>query len=98
MCCREDSGKPCPDENFFDSLGQQRLGFALELCIVGHFMTQMEAASPESLADDKSVSHAPTPAPTAVPVPRTPTVHSGRVQRLYDKVEAFVSKLSMRDN
>src|SRR5215468_9398213 len=62
---------------------------------------QMEAASPESLADHHSPPlHAePTmPVPLSIPVPRTPQVHSGRMQRLYDKVEAFVSKLSMRDN
>jgi hypothetical protein len=29
---------------------------------------------------------------------RAPVVHAGRMQRLYDKVEAFVSRLSMRDN
>jgi acyl-coenzyme A thioesterase PaaI-like protein len=30
--------------------------------------------------------------------PRMPVIQSGKIQRLYDKVEAFVSKLSMRDN
>lgn len=38
------------------------------------------------------------PATVSVRAPAPPVVHSGRFQRLYDKVEAFISKLSMRDN
>jgi hypothetical protein len=50
-------------------------------------MTQTEAASPDSMPDESQA-----------PVQRVPGVHPGRFQRLYDKIEAFVSRLSMRDN
>jgi hypothetical protein len=41
----------------------------------------------------------PTPPQQGGPIiHRGPIVHDGRMQRLYDKVEAFVSRLSMRDN
>ena len=41
------------------------------------------------------------PAPSkegAAPATRPPTVHPGRLQRFLDKAEAFISRLSMRDN
>jgi acyl-coenzyme A thioesterase PaaI-like protein len=36
--------------------------------------------------------------PISVELPPRPPVYSGRLQRWYDKIEAFVSRLSMRDN
>jgi hypothetical protein len=56
-------------------------------------MTPTHAATP---ADSEQIEQvAPTNLPAVRPVPR---VNSSRMQRLYDRVEAFVSRLSMRDN
>src|SRR5262245_3588000 len=57
-------------------------------------MTPTHAASPEETG---SIDHSTQPA-SAVPAKSAVRIHSTRMQRLYDRVEAFVSRLSMRDN
>lgn len=55
-------------------------------------MSQTQASPISEI--DPAQSHEPEPIATV----RPPLVHPGRMQRLYDKVEAFISRLSMRDN
>jgi len=55
-------------------------------------MTQTEVAP----ADLKSVPAEPSAA--KIRRPARPPIRSSRMQRLYDRIEAFVSRLSMRDN
>jgi hypothetical protein len=67
-------------------------------------MTQSHAATSVTLDDPGQLAGSngsPLPsasAPAPARDPKLPILHGGRMQRMYDKVEAFVSRLSMRDN
>jgi hypothetical protein len=54
-------------------------------------------SQPQASVADVSVAPEGTTSPPATPL-KPPAVHAGRLQRIYDKVEAFISRLSMRDN
>lgn len=59
-------------------------------------MTQTHTVPADAMED---AAPADDPKPAIAPRPQArPLVLPGRMQRLYDKVEAFVSRLSMRDN
>lgn len=67
-----------------------------KLCILACIMTQTQTANLTQIARP---SPAELPAqPASVPRLVPPAVRSTRMQRLYDRIEAFVSRLSMRDN
>ncbi|HEY7087406.1 MAG TPA: hypothetical protein VH518_04905, partial [Tepidisphaeraceae bacterium] len=64
-------------------------------------MTQSEAAPPPQAldsSDEPTITPPLTIGRSRQALASTPGLSQGRIHRLYDKVEAFVSKLSMRDN
>jgi hypothetical protein len=58
-------------------------------------MIPTQAASPADAGSIDDSTSATVVSSPARPIPRIPT---SRMQRLYDRIEAFVSRLSMRDN
>jgi acyl-coenzyme A thioesterase PaaI-like protein len=73
-------------------------------------VASVDALDAPEAATTAAAAPAPAPAPRpqpSAPAPTSawaadsrpqPTLHRGRMQRLFDKVEAFISRLSMRDN